>query len=158
MVWFVPLAASAWVFYDATRRKMNPWGWALGTLLLAIIALPLYFAKRDLKAGEVREGGVGWNFCKGFAIVWSLAMIVWIIGGLGTLSDQFASTTNEWEQAGTAIGGTLGIGMILTLWLIGVVISLVIGLFVKKNSVVENGPTGALKASESVASPPVPRA
>ncbi len=150
MAWVVLILLAAWVFFDATKRKMNPWGWAIGTFLLAIIALPLYFAKRNLREGEVREGGVGWNFCKVFAILWTLLMLAWAIGGFGLVGSQMAATTNEWEQAGTAIGGAIGIGMILGLWFLGIVVDLVIGLFVRKSSVVEKGPTGALAQGTTI--------
>jgi len=42
----IPLAAGAWVGQDAAKRGMNPWGWGIGTFLLLIIVLPVYFLKR----------------------------------------------------------------------------------------------------------------
>lgn len=150
MVWVILCLLAGWVFWDATQRKMSPWGWAIGTFFLAIIILPLYFAKRNLREGEVREGGVGWNFCKAFAILWTLLMLVWAIGGFGLVGSQLAATTDEWEQAGTAIGGAIGLSLIAGLWFLGIVVDLVIGLFVRKSSIVEKGPTGALAQGTSV--------
>lgn len=150
MAWAVLFSLAAWIFFDATKRKMNPWGWAIGTFLLSLITLPLYLAKRNLRYGEVREGGVGWNFCKGFTLIWTLVMFAWAVGGFGVVGSQMASTSNEWEQAGTVIGGALGIGLILGLWFLGVVAALVIGLFLKKGSIVEKGPTGALAEGPSL--------
>jgi hypothetical protein len=40
----------------------------------------------------------------------------------------------------------IGMGMIIGLWFVVIVGALVIGLFVKKSSIVEKGPTGALAA------------
>jgi amino acid permease len=48
------------------------------------------------------------------------------------------------KQAGAAIGTAIGIGMILGLWCIVIVGALVFGLFLKKSSLVEKGPTGVL--------------
>lgn len=45
------------------------------------------------------------------------------------------------EQAGAAIGTALGMGMIIGLWFVVIVGALVIGLFFKKSSIVEKGPT-----------------
>ncbi len=48
------------------------------------------------------------------------------------------------EQAGAAIGTAIGMGMIIGLWFVVLVGALVIGLFLKKSSIIEKGPTGAL--------------
>jgi len=46
-----------------------------------------------------------------------------------------------------AIGATIGLGIIFLLWFIFLVVALVLGLFLKKSSIVEKGPTGPLAHS-----------
>ncbi len=53
-------------------------------------------------------------------------------------------TADEFESAGVAIGAGLGIIFIAGLWFCGTVGALLIGMFLKKSTVVEKGPTGAL--------------
>jgi len=69
-----------------------------------------------------------------------------LLGGLSFLSSQKAGS--EAEQAGAAIGATLGLGMIFGLWFIVLVGALVLGLFLKKSGIVEKGPTGPLAKSQ----------
>lgn len=52
-VFAVSVFAAAWVWYDASTRDWSrsrvaksAWQWALGTLLLWIVVLPLYVIKR----------------------------------------------------------------------------------------------------------------
>lgn len=134
-----------WVFFDARKRRMkSPFRWALGCLLLMIVFVPLYFAKRNLFAGEVREGGTGWNVMKSFALFWTLFMIAvaaTAIMAVGQVSNELSSDA---ERVGARLGAALGIGAIVSLWFFGLVAALVIGLFLKKSSIVETGPTGAL--------------
>ncbi len=42
----IPIAAGVWVGMDASKRGMNSWGWGIGTFLLLIIVLPVYFFTR----------------------------------------------------------------------------------------------------------------
>lgn len=112
------------------------------TFVFGSLVLPIYIAKRNLKEGEVREGGLGWNILKNFALLWTITCAVWGISGL--FIGASIETTNEWEEAGAAIGTGIGIIMIGFLWFVGAISALVLGMFLKKNSIVENGPTGAL--------------
>jgi len=133
-----------WVLYDARKRKNNMFGWAIPTLILGPIFLPIYLAKRNLKEGEVREGGTGWNVLKNFALLWTLTMVIGGISGLmgaGTTIDQSQTAA---EEAGAIIGTGLGMGLIFLLWFIPMIAAIIIGFFLKKSSVVEEGPTGKL--------------
>lgn len=143
--WILNIAIALWVFFDARSRKMDqPVLWAIGTCILMIVVIPFYFAKRPLKHGEVREGGTGWNVTRAFAIFWTLFMFVAGVAGMVAAGDVVNQASSSAEQTGAAIGTAMGIGMILGLWFIVMVGALVIGLFLKKSSIVEKGPTGAL--------------
>lgn len=135
---------AVWVFFDARKRLNQPIGWPATTLLLGPLVLPVYFAKRNLKAGEVREGGTAWNVIKNFALFWTLTMIVGAMAGMANVSHMAGQATTQAEKAGTALGATLGLGMLFMLWFGVLVVALVIGLFLKKSSIVERGPTGPL--------------
>jgi hypothetical protein len=148
MWYFVLNAAIAlWVLFDARSRKVDlsqSFFWAIGTFLLMIFVIPFYFAKRPLKEGEVREGGTSWNIIKYFAIFWTLLMFVAGLSGMMAASDSFNNFDHSGYSAGAAIGTAIGLGMIITLWFVVMIGALVIGLFLKKSSIVEKGPTGAL--------------
>lgn len=134
-----------WTFFDAKKRKNNLWAWPLSTFILGPLVLPFYFAKRNLKENEVREGGTGWNVLKNFALLWTLTMfIAGVMAIIGAGSVVVNNTTTEAEQAGAIIGTGIGIGMLVALWFFPMIVAIVIGFFLKKSSIVENGPTGAL--------------
>jgi hypothetical protein len=135
---------AVWVFFDAKKRGNNMVGWSLATLVIGPVSLPVYFAKRYLKEGESREGGTAWNVLKTFALYWTILMIVVGISGMVGVSGVAQQATSSAEQAGVVIGATLGLGMIIGLWFFVLVAALVLGLFMKKSSVVEKGPTGPL--------------
>jgi hypothetical protein len=140
-----------WVFFDARSRKMDlSLLWAIGTALLMIFVIPFYLATRPLKDGEVREGGTSWNVIKSFALFWTLLMFVAGVSGMMVASNFFNRTDSGAEQFGAAIGTAIGMGMIIGLWFAVMVCALVIGLFLKKSSIVEKGPTGALALNVDV--------
>jgi hypothetical protein len=50
-------AIAFWVYTDAKKRPMNAAGWAIGTFLLCIVFLPLYFIMRKpLLTAQVPPG------------------------------------------------------------------------------------------------------
>jgi len=137
---------AAWVFRDARKRRLSPVPWTLATAILGPVVVPVYFAKRPLREGETREGGTAWNVLKNFALFWTLTMLVVGVAGMFAASAVVGSTTDEVEQAGAAIGASIGMGRIFVLWFFPMIVALVLGFFLKKSSVVEKGPTGALAA------------
>ena len=138
------IAVAIWMFLDGKKREFPAIPYVVGTVLLGPIIAPIYFAKRYLKEGEVREGGTGWNVLKNFALFWTLTMLfVGIVGMVGA-SEVVSSAGDEFEQAGAAIGAGLGLIVLVFLWFVPMVSALVIGLFLKKASVIEKGPTGPL--------------
>jgi hypothetical protein len=148
-MWYVVVYGifAIWVLVDGLKRKASAIPWAIGTLVLGPIVLPVYVAKRPLKAGEVREGGTGWNVLRNFALYWTILMAVAAVWGMAAVSQQSASLKTEAEQAGAAIGTALGLGLIGALWFFPMVGALVLGLFLKKSSIVEKGPTGPLASA-----------
>lgn len=133
-----------WLFLDAKKRLTNGIPWAAFTVLLGPVVVPVWLAKRPLKDGEVREGGMAWNVLKNFALMWTLTMFVWFIAGMAIASEAFEKTHDKYEKAGTGIGMALGGIMIFVLWFGVLVSALILGFFLKKSSVVEKGPTGPL--------------
>ena len=52
----------------------------------------------------------------------NLLMVAWIISYFVQIGEVITTTADEYEQAGAAIGGTLGTGFILIFWVIGNII------------------------------------
>lgn len=144
------LAFAVWVFTDAKKRLNHQIGWPAATFVLGPVVLPVYFAKRHLKTGEVREGGTGWNVIKNFALFWTLTVAVGAIAGMVNAGQMADQATTQAQKAGAAIGATLGMGMILVLWFVVLAAALILGLFLKKSSIVEHGPTGPLAQATRV--------
>jgi len=143
--WMLNILIALWVFFDARKRKMNKaLLWGIGTSLLMVVVIPFYFAKRPLKAGEVREGGTAWNVIKSFAIFWTIFMFVAGVVGMISASKVVEKANSGAEQVGATIGTAIGISVIFGVWFIVLIGTLVLGLFLKKSSIVENGPTGNL--------------
>lgn len=138
-----------WVGVDAYKRKNNVILWPLGTLFITPIVAPVYFAKRNLKEGELREGGTGWNILKNFALVWTVLMLFTGISGIIGASSVLQDTTSGAEVAGATIGTGLGLMAIAMFWFFPMVGAVVLGFFLKKSSQVEEGPTGELASSKN---------
>ena len=80
----VGLLFSIWVFFDARTRKNRSLGWSFLTFISgSFIALTLYFAYRNLKTGEVREGGTVWNIIRNYTLSWTVFIVVFIFASLG---------------------------------------------------------------------------
>jgi hypothetical protein len=108
-----------------------------------LFAIALLHGNRWLKEGESRSGGRGWDSCRWFAIFASIFFFLAGIAGVGAVSNQMTSSADSASQAGTAIGATLGIGVIFFLWLFVSGGALIFGLMLKKDAK-EIGPTGPL--------------
>jgi hypothetical protein len=145
----VALAAIAWMISDARARRMpDVAGYAVLTFLLLPVGLAAYFVRRPLKSGERREGGVGWNFCRYLALYWTVAMLLLAVGSCASVAGNAPSPgADSASQAGFAIGSMLGLGCLFGVWLVPLLVMLVIGLLLRKSSLVEVGPTGPLAGS-----------
>lgn len=63
---------AAAVVSDALGRKYNlaqVFGWAFGSVLLAPVVVPRWYATRRLRTGEERKGGSDANYLKAFGMV-----------------------------------------------------------------------------------------
>jgi Type VI secretion system VasI, EvfG, VC_A0118 len=143
-----------WVLIDSVTRKMGAATvlWVLGTVLLGPIILPIYLASRPLKQGEVREGGKAWNVLKNFAVLWTIAMVIATVAALMTMADVAKGLTSPGAQAGAGLGMLLGLALFGAVWFFPTMGAALIGFLLKKNTIVETGPTGPLVGQTSAAS------
>ena len=137
----IAIVLAVWTFRDAKRRQTQtaPFLWSLGVLFFSAVFFPLYLAKRPLKSSELREGGLGWNFLKYFAIYFTVIM------PLATVAVAFESVAEEAttsEEAVAWVVSTIVMGAIM--WVVVAGIALVLGLILKNDAVIERGPTGSL--------------
>jgi hypothetical protein len=153
---FVATCFTVWVVVDSLKRKSLAWGYAiLSFVWLWCFSLPFYFAGRKLLPGETREGGYAWNVCKSFLLLWSFLLGYCLLAGMVNVSDHLGGQEmSDAAAAGAAIGAGIGVGLFFCLW-IGVAIpTLVIGLLLKKNSIVETGLPVAPTTSPALPHPP----
>ena len=142
--WILWLLIAIWVLLDAKKRRNNMIGWPIGTFLLGVIVLPVYLAKRNLKPNEVREGGTAWNVLKYFMVFWTLSIAASAVGALIDTGSMISESDDAAEQFGMPIGAGIGLVGLFIVWFIVALIALILGLFLRKSSVVEKGPTGKL--------------
>ena len=114
-----------------------------------MIVLPLYFAKRPLRANEVREGGFAWNILKNFALTWTILMVAISITAISAASQT--NVNSGAEAAGAALGMGIVIVILAVLWFVPMVGAIVLGFFLKNSAIVERGPTGPLAQEARVA-------
>lgn len=141
-----------WVGFDASRRNLGAARallWTIGTFLLGVIVMPIYIAKRPLKANEVREGGLAWNLLKNFALTWTVLMVAVGISALGAAAGT--NPASDAEAAGAAIGVGLVFIILAVVWFFPMVGAIVLGFFLKNSAIVERGPTGPLAQEARVA-------
>lgn len=142
-----------WVGFDANRRNLGAVKailWALGTLVLGVIVVPVYLAKRPLKANQVREGGFAWNVLKNFALTWTILMVAISISAIGAAVGG-TNATSDAEAAGAAIGVSIVVVILAVVWFFPMVGAIVLGFFLKNSAIVERGPTGPLGQEARVA-------
>ena len=67
------------IYRDARERgiaKNSLIIWMVKIVFFPLIYLPFYYAVRPLQPGEMRRGGVAWNFSFNFSILWT---VFWLI-------------------------------------------------------------------------------
>ena len=141
--WIIGLISAAYCYWDAHERRMKrPWLWSVFGFFCNLFAIAFLHGNRWLKTGEERSGGRGWDSCRWFAICSTIFFFFGGIAGLVNIAGS-ADLSSDAAAAGTAIGATLGVGMIFFLWLFVAGGSLIFGLMLKKSKE-EIGPTGPL--------------
>ena len=133
------VAIAIWMKFDGRKRSFPVLLWCVAVMIFGPLVFPIYLAKRPLLDGEVREGGTPWNVLKNFSLFWTVYLFVGWIVGMGSASKLNATT--DAEKLGAGIGILLGTGLIFALWFFPTLTALILGLFLKKNSIVERGPT-----------------
>jgi hypothetical protein len=68
-----------------------------------------------------KRGFFGFIF-KWLLIIFNLLMIAWLLSYWSKLGEMTSSTMSSAEQAGAAIGGTLGTGLLFGIWVVGDII------------------------------------
>ncbi len=147
MSYFLLYAVFAlWVLFDGISRKVGAAAvlWVLGTAILGPIVLPIYLATRPLKEGEVREGGKAWNILKNFAILWTIVMAIATLAALVRMGNITTGLTSDAEMVGAGLGILATMGLLAALWFFPTIGAALLGFLLKKNTIVETGPTGAL--------------
>lgn len=124
------IAADSWR-RDAITSSL---GWVLGGLLLGVVFVPLYFAKRDhLRKGEDRKSCLWWNTLKYFAILWTVLMVVLCL-------QRFMPAIDPDYLGLEKIMNALPVMVYAELVVLVVVPTMIIGFFLKKSNELEKGP------------------
>ena len=137
VVYLLTAISTAWIFHDATSRQSRSAGlFAIGTFFLPFVTIPYYLATRHLREGEVREGGFAWNVIGGFTIVWTIGIVAMCLAILVEMSlrEEFPVFTTRAAMV-----------WMLSLWAIPITLMLPAGYLLKKQSIVEKGPTGPFR-------------
>ena len=68
---------------------------------------------------EIRKRGFFGHVFKWLFILFNIVMLAWFVGGLMQAGGVVAGASSEAERAGATLGTAVGIGMVLTLWVMG---------------------------------------
>lgn len=87
-----------------------------------------------------------WRKATWALLIWNVLMVIWLIGGLGSVGNNCAGQVGDSLtacQAGTAIGAGIGVTFIIIIWFIGfIVLGLVWLMSRPKDNVIVYGPEG----------------
>lgn len=72
---------------------------------------------------KLKRGPAG-QVAKWLLIIWNILMLIWLISGLTAVSR--IDTTNAYEVAGAAIGASIGVSLIVIIWVFG---DIILGIF-----------------------------
>lgn len=131
---------------DSKKRGGINWPFVIGNSVpvIGVFVIPFYLAQRKLIDSEVRHGGTGWNVCRYFAIIWTIAMLVATSVGMANAGEHMDRIDSDAGRAGAAIGAGIGMGMMFCVWLCGAGGAMLVGLMLKNNAVVEQAAPSAL--------------
>ena len=75
--------------------------------------------------------GIMGKLFKWLFILFNILMIIWLFSAMAGVGDAASTATTDAEKAGTAIGATLGFGMLMGIWVFGDIILGLLVLFTK---------------------------
>jgi hypothetical protein len=84
---------------------------------------------------HVRKRGVLGKIFKWTFVLFNIVMAIWFFGGLFMVGGQVANEADTARQVGGAIGVTLGLTMVLGIWLVGDLILGVLALATRGKNV-----------------------
>lgn len=76
---------------------------------------------------ETRKRSAFGKVVKWMFILFNLLMVFWLVAGMSAASDSISNAGSSAEQAGGAIGATIGAGLVITVWALG---DIILGIFV----------------------------
>lgn len=76
---------------------------------------------------EIRQRSAMGKLIKWLFIGFNILMLIWLIAGFGATGEVMDQAGSSAEQAGAAVGATIGMGLILAVWAIG---DIILGIFV----------------------------
>jgi hypothetical protein len=85
---------------------------------------------------HVRKRGFFGKLFKLLFIAFNIAMLIWVIAYLSLIGKMVDGASNGAEAAGATIGGTLGTGMLVFIWVAGAIILGLFTLFTRGNTVI----------------------
>ena len=144
LLWLVPVL---WVLIDANLRKNNVVGWTGLALLTGPFVIPFYLAHRNIRREEVRKGGRAWNVLRNWVVLGVVLMSYWFfiapIRITHTSHDVWDVHFGLINASATVMELALifGLCVLAAIWIIAII--------TKQKGVIEEGPTGRLKRTES---------
>jgi hypothetical protein len=69
-----------------------------------------------------RKRGFMGHFFRVIFYIWNALMLFWFVGYILTFKEFLGKADSAASQAGTAVGGVLGIGMIFIVWCVGLIV------------------------------------
>ncbi|MGA1841331.1 MAG: hypothetical protein ACMUIU_11960 [bacterium] len=93
------------VLIDGHKLKLNIIPWAIGTIILGPIILPLYISKRHVKGKELREVFKWQKLFTGLALFWAILLALIGIWGRNTPIDILKEESLEYRLAVINTGG-----------------------------------------------------
>lgn len=75
---------------------------------------------------HVRKRGFFGKLFKYLFIIFNILMVIWLISYMSSIGQKTSDALSDAEAAGTVIGGTIGTGMLIFIWVAG---DIILGLF-----------------------------
>ena len=143
---FLAFCFFIYTIIDSNKRGGINWLFVIGNAVpvIGVFVIPFYLAQRPLIDSEVRHGGTGWNVCRYFAIIWTIAMAVGTMAGMANASEHMDRIDSDAGRAGAAIGAGIGMGMMFCVWICGAGGAMLVGLMLKNSAIVEQATPSAL--------------